>query len=85
VHTTVISFNPIHHEDRQGEGIIKESLINSYIKEFGSVLDGPRKVSMAANTLDQCMTTATWSSMYFEMSPRKQAAMMLTPPNAILT
>jgi hypothetical protein len=32
----------------------------------------------------QCITTATWSSMYLEISPKKHAAMILTPPNAML-
>lgn len=31
------------------------------------------------------ITTATWSSMYFEMSPRKQEAMILMVPKAMLT
>jgi hypothetical protein len=30
------------------------------------------------------ITTATWLSMYLLISPKKQAAMILTPPAAIL-
>lgn len=31
------------------------------------------------------ITTATWSSIYFEISPKNNAAIILTPPNAMLT
>lgn len=36
-------------------------------------------------SLTHSMTTATWSSIYFSIFPKKQAAMILTQPNAILT
>lgn len=32
----------------------------------------------------QCMTTATWSSMYLLISPKKHDAIILITPNAIL-
>lgn len=40
------------------------------------------KGPVAINTAH--MTTATWSSMYLLMSPKKHAAMIDTPPNAML-
>lgn len=33
---------------------------------------------------DVYITTATWSSIYFPISPKKHAATMLMPPNAML-
>ena len=45
-------------------------------------LHGPYPLCSFTSTY---ITTATWSSMYLSMLPRKHAAIMLTPPKAMLT
>ena len=61
-----------------------------HIRKFGNkaFLGRPRPshecFPMLKDNIPAYMTTATWSSMYLLMFPKKQAAMILTDPNAIL-
>ena len=60
-------------------------LIDSISRPLGSTRSYPHQPPFPNILPPLYITTATWSSMYLLMSPRKHAAMIDTPPNAILT